>query len=50
MHKPGVWGMFEEQRHLDGGMMNSVVGVRVVGHGAEDGEFEQLKIERNVKP
>ena len=46
MHKPGVRGVFVESRHLDGDMMNSVVVVRVVGYGTEDGKLEQLKIKK----
>ena len=48
MHKPGVRGVFEEGRHLDGDMMNGVPEVLVVGHGAEDGELEQLKIKKET--
>ena len=40
--------MFKEQRHLDGDMMNSVIEVQVVVHGAEDEELEQLKIKKET--
>ena len=40
--------MFEEQRHLDGDMMNGVFEVQVAGHGVEDGELKQLKIKKET--